>query len=286
MKINRQVVFDTETTGIKPEDGHRVVEFGGVELIDGKLTGKRLHLYFNPERDMPVEAYNVHGLSTEFLSDKPLFKDCAEEILEFLSGAEIIAHNIAFDTKFLNYELGLAQKPKIWSRVGATVDTLELSKMLFDKDADGKRYKHNLDALCERMGVTNIRTTGIVEGQSVTDLVDSNGKPKEGLGLHGALLDAELLAQVYLKMVEKYPVAKMKDDIEQKNWERPPVKRFDGANLKSVILKGADVKEHLAYVRNFGEKKILSPENLEKHVEYLKRTFEAQKAQMSKGLKM
>ena len=165
----RQVVFDTETTGLSAENGDRILEIGCVELLHRKLTGRRLHLYINPERESEEGALRVHGLTTEFLSDKPKFAEVADQILDFMRDAEIIIHNAAFDVGFINKELERLNLPPLASHVAGIVDTLALAKEMFP----GKR--NSLDALCDRLGVDNSART-----------------------LHGALLDAELLADVYI----------------------------------------------------------------------------------------
>ena len=167
----RQVVFDTETTGLSAENGDRILEIGCVELLHRKLTGRRLHLYINPERESEEGALRVHGLTTEFLSDKPKFAEVADQILDFMRDAEIIIHNAAFDVGFINKELERLNLPPLASHVAGIVDTLALAKEMFP----GKR--NSLDALCDRLEVDN-----------------------SGRALHGALLDAELLADVYINM--------------------------------------------------------------------------------------
>ena len=167
----RQVVLDTETTGLSADGGDRLLEIGCVELVNRKLTGNNLHLYINPERDSHEDALRVHGLTTEFLSDKPKFAEVAEEILTYIEGAEIIIHNAAFDVGFLDRELERVRKPAFNTFVGQVTDTLVMAKQLYP----GKR--NSLDALCERLGVDN-----------------------SGRTLHGALLDAELLADVYISL--------------------------------------------------------------------------------------
>ena len=168
----RQVVLDTETTGLEVAQGHRIIEIGGVELVNRRFTGRQLHKYVNPEREIDDGAFEVHGISSDFLADKPLFVDIADEIVEFLEGAELIIHNAPFDVSFLDYELSLlgGSRPKI-SRICQVTDSLALA-----------RHKHpgqknNLDALCRRYQVDNSART-----------------------LHGALLDAEILADVFLLM--------------------------------------------------------------------------------------
>ena len=167
----RQIVLDTETTGLSAEGGDRIIELGCVELYARKLTGNNLHFYFNPERDSHEDALKVHGISNEFLRDKPKFAELTQEILDYLSGAEIIIHNAAFDVGFLNHELERAGKKPFKSYVGGVIDTLVMAKEMFP----GKR--NSLDALCDRLEVDN-----------------------SGRTLHGALLDAELLADVYINM--------------------------------------------------------------------------------------
>jgi DNA polymerase III subunit epsilon len=167
----RQLFLDTETTGLSAEGGDRVIELGCVELINRKLTGNNLHFYFNPERDSHEDALKVHGISNEFLRDKPKFQDVVQEILDYVQGAEIIIHNAAFDVGFLNKELELSGQKPFTTFVGSVVDTLVMAKQMYP----GKR--NSLDALCDRLGVDN-----------------------SGRTLHGALLDAELLADVYINL--------------------------------------------------------------------------------------
>ena len=169
--MSRQIVLDTETTGLSAESGDRIIEIGCVELLNRKLTGNNLHFYVNPERDSHEDALRVHGLTTEFLRDKPKFAEVAEEILRYLEGAEIIIHNAAFDIGFLDKELERLGKPVFTSFVSEVTDTLAMAKQLYP----GKR--NSLDALCDRLGVDN-----------------------SGRTLHGALLDAELLADVYINL--------------------------------------------------------------------------------------
>ena len=167
----RQVFLDTETTGLFAEQGDRVIEIGCVELVNRKLTGNKLHLYVNPERESHEEAFKVHGISNEFLRDKPKFAQVADEVLAFIQGAELIIHNAPFDIGFLNRELSLLAKPPLHTCVSGVIDTLLMAKEMFP----GKR--NSLDALCARLEVDN-----------------------SGRQLHGALLDAELLAEVYINM--------------------------------------------------------------------------------------
>ena len=167
----RQIVLDTETTGLSAEGGDRIIEIGCVELLARKLSGNNRHFYLNSGRDSHEDALKVHGISNEFLRDKPRFAGVADELLEYLAGAEIIIHNAAFDVGFLDMELALLGKPAFTTYVGQVTDTLAMAKEIYP----GKR--NSLDALCDRLGVDN-----------------------SGRTLHGALLDAELLADVYINL--------------------------------------------------------------------------------------
>jgi DNA polymerase-3 subunit epsilon len=167
----RQIVLDTETTGLYPDRGDRIVEIAAIELCDRVVTERRFHRYINPERDVPEEAARVHGLTWERLQDEPLFADIAPSLLEFIKGAEIIAHNAPFDVGFINSEFARLGMGKVTDHCPSVIDTLKLAKELHP----GK--KNNLDALCDRYFVDNSHRT-----------------------LHGALLDTELLGEVYLAM--------------------------------------------------------------------------------------
>ena len=167
----RQIILDTETTGLEAAEGHRVIEIGCVELIDRRLSGQHFHQYLNPERDIEDGALEVHGISREFLLDKPVFADVVEEFLEFVKGAELIIHNAPFDIGFLDAELTQLGRPDRMTDHVRVLDTLELARDLHP----GQR--NSLDALCRRYEVDNASRT-----------------------LHGALLDAEILADVYLAM--------------------------------------------------------------------------------------
>lgn len=169
--MTRQIVLDTETTGLNPRQGNRIIEIGCVELVNRKLTGNNFHRYINPERDSEEGALAVHGLTTEFLSDKPTFSEIVEEFLEYVRGAELIIHNAPFDMGFLNAEFELLGRGSFDQYVGTVIDSLAHAKELHP----GKR--NSLDALCDRYEISN-----------------SHRK------LHGALLDAELLADVFLAM--------------------------------------------------------------------------------------
>jgi len=167
----RQLILDTETTGLNARTGDRIIEIGCVELINRRLTGNNLHLYVNPERDSDPGALAVHGLTTEFLSDKPKFAEIAAQLRDFIADAELIIHNAPFDVGFLDMEFSLLGLPKVSETCAGVIDSLAQAKQMFP----GKR--NSLDALCDRFGISNAHRT-----------------------LHGALLDSELLAEVYLAM--------------------------------------------------------------------------------------
>ncbi|ACC70056.1 DNA polymerase III subunit epsilon [Paraburkholderia phymatum] len=167
----RQIILDTETTGLNARTGDRIIEIGCVELVNRRLTGNNLHFYINPERDSDPGALAVHGLTTEFLSDKPKFAEIADTLRDFIQDAELIIHNAPFDIGFLDAEFALLGLPPFSQYCGEVIDTLVRAKSMFP----GKR--NSLDALCDRFGISNAHRT-----------------------LHGALLDSELLAEVYLAM--------------------------------------------------------------------------------------
>jgi DNA polymerase-3 subunit epsilon len=167
----RQVFLDTETTGLGADAGDRIIEIGCIEMVNRRLTGRHLHHYLNPQRPNNPDAVKIHGLTDEFLADKPLFDSIADELLAFLADAEVVIHNAAFDVGFLNAELRRLQRPAFGVHVARVTDTLTMAREMFP----GK--SNTLDALCKRLEVDN-----------------------SGRSLHGALLDAGLLAEVYVRM--------------------------------------------------------------------------------------
>ncbi|MDD5328703.1 MAG: DNA polymerase III subunit epsilon [Sulfuricella sp.] len=167
----RQIILDTETTGLDPKLGHRIIEVAGVEMVNRRLTGNHFHQYVNPQREIDPGAQQVHGISLEFLQDKPLFSDIAKDFIEFVGGAELVIHNAPFDIGFLDHELKLMGAGPIKTHCPAVTDTLKMAKDLHPGQ------KNNLDALCRRYAVDN-----------------------SGRTMHGALLDTELLAEVFLAM--------------------------------------------------------------------------------------
>ena len=223
----REIVLDTETTGLKPADGHRVVELGCVELLNRIPTGATFHVYLNPDRDMPAEAFAVHGLSSDFLKDKPRFAEVADDFIDFIADAPIVAHNASFDHGFLCHELKLISRPGIpFERV---VDTLMLARR---KHAAGP---YSLDALCARYGIDNSRRTK-----------------------HGALLDAEILAEVYLELIGgRQATLGLADDIEL------PESSIDGAIVVRTRpepleprVSEAEREAHRAFIATLGENAI------------------------------
>lgn len=168
----RIIIFDTETTGLSPDEGHRLVELGAIEMIDGAMTGANFHVYVNPERDMPDEAYRIHKISEEMLRDKPIFSDpsVGPAFAEFVQGAELVAHNAPFDMRFINWEMENAGLPRLKNRV---TDTVPMARKMFPGSPA------SLDALCSRFGISK--------------------EEREAKG-HGALLDSELLARVYIEL--------------------------------------------------------------------------------------
>jgi DNA polymerase-3 subunit epsilon len=204
----RQIVLDTETTGLDPALGHRIIELGGVELVNRRPTGNHFHRYLNPDRDIEDGALQVHGITAEFLRDKPKFSDIVDEFLDYVDGAELIIHNAPFDVAFLNYELGILRRQAITHCCPSIVDTLRMARDVHP----GK--KNSLDALCERYQVDNSQRT-----------------------LHGALLDAQLLAEVYLAMTRGQESLAIEAQHAQ---AADAVMEFSTAHLDFVILKASE----------------------------------------------
>ncbi|MGB3290766.1 MAG: DNA polymerase III subunit epsilon [Burkholderiaceae bacterium] len=216
----RQIVLDTETTGLDPAQGHRVVELACVEMENRGLTGRHLHLYLNPDRDSDPEALAVHGLTTEFLAGHPRFEEVAQQLVEYVQGAEVIIHNAAFDVKFLNAELTRVGLPKFDSMCEKITDSLLYARELHP----GRR--NSLDALCERYGISNAHRT-----------------------LHGALLDSELLAEVWLAMTRGQDALLMDFDEESSTQSGGPrLEKIDASSLKVVRANEAELEAHEAYL--------------------------------------
>ena len=219
----REIVFDTETTGLDPKSGDKLVEIGAVELINHMPTGVTYHQYINPEREVPEDAYKVHGLNLEFLKDYPTFRDIAKEWMDFVGDDGIlVAHNASFDMSFINHELqGCGYPVYEWDRV---IDTLEIARQKFPHS------KVNLDALCKRFGVDNTSRT-----------------------LHGALLDAQLLAEVYLELL---------------GGQEPSMQLGENAHRDSAVAKTVSVqslKRQFRPARDFP----LSAEDLAAHEDFM-----------------
>lgn len=220
----RQVILDTETTGLFVKTGDRLVEIGLVEVIDRQLTGRKFHTYINPQRGMPHEAQAVHGLSEEFLKDKPLFKSVAKDFLAFCSGAEIVIHNAPFDVGFLNFQLEQEGLGKLEDHVLCITDTLSIAKTVWQ----GK--KNSLDALCDRLGVD-----------------------RSGRVLHGALLDAEILADVYITMGKGQNTLSLIGgaSTDEINDAARAAKKVDFSTLNLPVLKASDeeIAAHIAHIQ-------------------------------------
>ena len=222
----REIVMDTETTGFEPKEGHRIVEIGGVELINHVATGRVYHQYINPERDMPEDAFRVHGLGNDFLRDKPVFAKIAGEFIDFVGDAKLVIHNAEFDVRFLNAELEWCGRPRLPADIA--IDTLAIARKRFPGSPN------SLDALCRRFGVDN-----------------------SGREYHGALLDSELLAEVYLELIGgRQPdfglsaaTTETRDAARPgAGWTPPQRPRPLGSKLTA-----AEAEAHAAFVAEMGE---------------------------------
>lgn len=230
--IHRQIVLDTETTGIDPSKGHRIIEIGCVELINRRLTGNNFHVYVNPQRDIEDEAIFVHGITSQFLADKPLFHQIASEFLEYIKGAELVIHNAAFDVGFMDHEFALLRQnyPKTHD-VCKVLDTLALARDLHPGQ------KNSLDALCRRYDIDNSKRT-----------------------LHGALLDSEILADVYLAMTGGQVSLNLSSGLEgSANADSKSIRRLapDRQSLPVLLADEMELAAHqerLALVQSKGGK--------------------------------
>ncbi len=223
----REIVLDTETTGLEPAEGHRLVEIGCVEMMNGIPTGTTFHHYFNPERDMPREAYNVHGLSAEFLADKPLFLTLADSFLEFVGDARLVIHNAVFDMKFINAELGRIKRPLI--PMDRVTDTLALAR----RKHPGARV--SLDELCARYGIDNSKRVK-----------------------HGALVDAEILAEVYIELTggRQTALGLAAQSSRQSLSQSRSGKTLQRPNPLPPLLTDEETEAHLAFVAGLGDNAI------------------------------
>lgn len=210
----RQIILDTETTGLEPSQGHRIIELAGVEVLSRRMTGNHFHRYLNPERTSDAAAKQVHGIEDDFLLDKPKFPEVAKEFIDYISGAELIIHNAPFDLAFLNNELGLAGFKTVQDYADSVTDTLVVAKELHP----GKR--NNLNALCDRYQIDNSKRT-----------------------LHGALLDAELLGEVYLAMTRGQESLIM-------DLEAPPAREESEIAIDvDIVIRHASAEELAAHER-------------------------------------
>lgn len=213
----RQIFLDTETTGLSPESGDRIIEIGCLEMNNRRMTGETLHFYLNPERRNHPDAVKIHGLTDEFLADKPLFASIADELLEFVSGAEIIIHNASFDVGFLNEELRRIGRPKFPGFVPKITDSLLMAREMFPGKAN------SLDALCKRLEVDN-----------------------SNRALHGALLDAGLLAEVYIRMTRGQNSLVIDGGESSAAQAALEAVDFSLLDLKVVLADDAEVTAHAA----------------------------------------
>lgn len=232
----REICLDTETTGLEPRDGHKIVEIGCVEMINGVRTGKTYHIYINPQRDMPEAAFRIHGISNDFLQDKPLFKDIAQDFIDFIKDSKLIIHNAAFDMKFINFELRQCDMEII--ERGVVIDSLQMARNKFPGSPN------SLDALCKRFNI------------------DSSKRTK-----HGALLDSELLADVYLELCggSQYSMFKDEDD----NIENSATRDIKGQNQSQNNSQNLNMKKAEVQYRNFK----LTKEEESSHEEFMKNNF-------------
>ena len=214
----RQIVLDTETTGLEPSQGHRIIEIGCVELMDRQLTGNHYHQYINPDREVEEGAIEVHGLSNDFLADKPRFEDIVQDFLDFIKGAELIIHNAPFDTGFINHELKLLDAGHTpVEGICSVLDTLAMARQKHPGQ------KNSLDALCKRYEVENAHRT-----------------------LHGALLDAEILADVYLRMTGGQVTLLLGDSDNEGETENRVIQRVstDRPPLKVITASDDELAAH------------------------------------------
>jgi len=227
----RQIILDTETTGLDPKDGHRVIEIGCIELVNRRLTDRTFHVYINPEREIDQEAIDVHGITNEFLADKPNFAGIADEFVEFIRGAELIAHNASFDINFLDSELSrIPEAPTIFALMhgGEAIDTLAMAK----EKRPGKR--NSLDALCHDYKIDASERT-----------------------LHGALLDAELLTRVYLAMTREQSRMFGGTDNQSQGSRFEPIRRLTGVDRVPRVSQPTDseLANHQSFLNTLRETK-------------------------------
>ncbi|MBF5038727.1 DNA polymerase III subunit epsilon [Methylophilus sp. 13] len=219
----RQIFLDTETTGLYPDQGHRIIEIAAVEMLNRRPTQRHFHLYINPEREIDAGAQEVHGISLEFLQDKPLFAQIAQDFIAFIRGAELIIHNAPFDVGFLNMELSRLNLDPLPSFVSGIVDTLKMAKEM----RPGQR--NNLDALCRHFGIDNSQRT-----------------------LHGALLDAELLADVYIAMTRGQESLLMELSTSEQQTTQSHID-VDFSALKRLPPSEEELASHQQYIESLSK---------------------------------
>lgn len=234
--MKRQCVLDTETTGLNAKNGDKIVEIGVVEMIDNVRTGRVFHTYINPQRKIPADSTEIHGITDDMVKNSPLFKDVADDFVKFIEGSELIIHNLVFDVKFLNEELSRASKNKVLSYIANGRCSLELSRTLFPKPKKKKnetpeeesyrKLGHSLDEMCDRLIIDRSHRTS-----------------------HGALLDAELLADMFIALNKKFPLDELEDEVEQRSWVRSDVKMFEGVTLPRATINEADLAAHKGAVK-------------------------------------
>ncbi len=215
----RQIILDTETTGLEPSQGHRIIEFAALEMVDRKLTGRHLHLYMHPERAIDPDAQRVHGISLEFLEGKPRFADVAAEISDFIADGELIIHNAPFDIGFMNAEFERAGLPMTAAQCAGVIDTLVMARDQFP----GKR--NSLDALCDRFDVDRSNRT-----------------------VHGALIDCELLAEVYLWMTRGQESLAMDVEQEENGLETLALLNYERKPIPVLRASENELAEHAQYL--------------------------------------
>ena len=226
--MTRQIILDTETTGLEPKEGHRIIEIGCVEMIGRRLTGNNFHQYLQPDREIDAGAIEVHGITNEFLADKPRFEDIAEDLVAYLDGAELIIHNAPFDIAFLNHELGMLRGFRRMNDYCTVTDTLVMARSMFP----GQR--NSLDALCKRFEIDNGHRT-----------------------LHGALLDSEILADVYLAMTggQVSLLLGSEDDSKNAGELAGAIRRVtaDTASLRVIRASDVELAEHAERLAAIGK---------------------------------
>lgn len=220
----RQIFLDTETTGLYPDQGHRIIEIAAVEMLNRRPTKRHFHLYINPEREIDAGAQEVHGISLEFLQDKPLFAQIAQDFIEFIRGAELIIHNAPFDVGFLNMELSRLGMDPLASFISGVIDTLKMAKEM----RPGQR--NNLDALCRHFGIDNSQRT-----------------------LHGALLDAELLADVYIAMTRGQESLLMELSTPEQQTTAQSQIEVDFSALKRLQPSEEELASHQQYIASLSK---------------------------------